>query len=144
VDLAEAMWLHVLQKSKSVDYPTQLPVSSMLTMCFGHSLARDPASFGTEKKYLQWYCPNQKVPFATKGGQEKLMYILFEMELSMTQLAGQREEAQKLLLMDEVAGPHHAVKIYCTDSVEHSTLKRVSCAGCRECCLSGSCGQASA
>ena len=120
VDLAEAMWLHVLQKSRSVDFPTKLPVSSELTMCFGHSLAQDPASFGTEKKYLQWYCPNQQVAFATRNGSEELMYIVFEMELSVTQVAGQREEQQKLLLMHEVAGPHHTVKIYCTGSVENS------------------------
>ena len=44
--------------------------------------------------------PNQKVAFATKGGREVLNYVVFEMELSMTQHAGQPEEQQKLLLME--------------------------------------------
>jgi len=47
VDLAEAMWLHVLQQSKIVEYQTKLPVTSILTMCFGDliTMREQSASF---------------------------------------------------------------------------------------------------
>ena len=68
VDLAECMWLHTLQKSKIVDYPTELPATSIWTMCFGRSIdAREQAvGFVAEgATHLQWYSSSQQVPVAT-------------------------------------------------------------------------------
>jgi len=124
VDLAEAMWLHALQRGRAVEYPTELPASPVLTMCFGQPLAaRDQAAtFGAEgATHLQWYCPGQQVPVAQADGREVLQYVVFEMELAMRQLAGQREEPHKVLLMDEVAGLHYLVKAYYADSVASTT-----------------------
>jgi hypothetical protein len=71
VDLAECMWLHTLQKSKIVDYPTELLATSILTMCFGRSIAarEQAAGFGANgATHLQWYSSSQQVPVATPDG----------------------------------------------------------------------------
>ena len=43
--------------------------------------------------------------------------MVFEMELAMRQMAGKRDEQQKVLLMDEVTGLHYVVKTYHNESV---------------------------
>jgi len=94
VDLAECMWLHTLQKSKIVDYPTELLATSILTMCFGRSIAarEQAAGFGANgATHLQWYSSSQQVPVATPDGWEVLNYVVFEMELAMRQMAGKRD-----------------------------------------------------
>ena len=130
VDLAEAMWLHALQRGKAVEYPTELPASPVLTMCFGQPLAarEQAAAFGAEgATHLQWYCPGQQVPVAQADGRELLQYVVFEMELAMRQMAGQREEPHKVLLMDEVAGLHYLVKAYYAESVAFSSTEGLVC-----------------
>ena len=120
VDLAEAMWLHTLQKSKVVDFPTELPVTSMLAMCLGPSVAAGAAGFGSDvATHLQWYCPRKQVQVATPDGREVLNYVVFEMELAPRQTAGLREEPEKVLFMDEVAGMHHLVKVYYAEKVTY-------------------------
>jgi len=121
VDLAQTMLLHALQQSKIVEHPTNLPSTSFLTMCFGDSInaRQQSASFAVAgNKHLQWYSPSQKVPVVTSDGREVLNFIVFEMELCMKQCAGQREEEQKVLLMDEVAGLHYVIKAYYCENVE--------------------------
>jgi len=115
------MLLHALQQSKIVEHPTNLPSTSFLTMCFGDSInaRQQSASFAAAgNKHLQWYSPSQKVPVVTSDGREVLNFIVFEMELCMKQCAGQREEEQKVLLMDEVAGLHYVIKAYYCEKVE--------------------------
>lgn len=130
VDLAEGMWLHALQRGKIVDYPTELPATSMLTMCFGQPIGASEQAAGAGAEgatHLQWYCPGQQVPVATPDGREVLQYVVFEMQLAMRQMAGQREEAQKVLLMDEVAGLHYLVKVYYAESVVFSRADGLLC-----------------
>jgi hypothetical protein len=63
VDFAEAMWLNMLHKSRSVDAPTSLPKTCMLTMCYGksifscNSLETTPGMNEQDHlvQYLQWY-----------------------------------------------------------------------------------------
>lgn len=124
VDLAEAMWLHALQRSKTVDYPTELPTTSVLTMCLGQPIGAREQAGGAA--YLQWF-KDERVPVAMPDGREALQYVVFEMQLAMRQTAGQREEAQKVLLMDEVAGLHYVVKVFYAESVVYSPTEGLLC-----------------
>ena len=60
------------------------------------------------------------MPVVTPDGREVLNYIVFKMELCMKQWAAHCEEAQKVLLMDEVACLHYVVKAYYCENVELS------------------------
>jgi hypothetical protein len=99
-------------------------------MCFGQPIAarEQAAAFGAEgATHLQWYCPSQQVPVAQPDGRELLHYVVFELELAMRQMAGQREEPHKVLLMDEVAGLHYLVKTYYAESVVYSHTEGLVC-----------------
>jgi len=130
VDVAEALWLGALQKNRNADSP-ELPCSSALTMCFGAPLGAG-ALLGEDEppaplSRLQWYAPSCKVPMATEDGREVLKHVVFEMELEMQTVAGQREVPQKTLLMDSVAGPHYVVKILLAEAVEYDPLVGLRC-----------------
>jgi hypothetical protein len=99
-------------------------------MCFGQPIAaqEQAAAFGAEgATHLQWYCPSQQVPVAQADGRELLQFVVFEMELAMRQMAGQREEPHKVLLMDEVAGLHYLVKAYYAEGVSVSSTEGLVC-----------------
>jgi len=134
VDMAEAFWLNLLHKSKDVDYPTSLPKSSMLTMCFGKAIADNSKQneylFAEESKsmqHLQWYNPSQLLQVATADGREVRCHVVYEMELNMKQSAGQRDVGNKLLFMDEVSGFHYVVKVYHAESVVYTEENGLTC-----------------
>lgn len=117
VDVAEALWLPLLHKSRNADSQA-LPATSMLTMCFGQALqdpGRAPADEGL--RFLQWYSPSCKVPMATEDGREVSQFIVFEMELDTKNVDGLRELPHKTFLMDGVEGRHYAVKMFRTEGV---------------------------
>ena len=129
VDLPAAMLLPLLQKSRVEDSPTALPKNACLTMCFGQGIA-DRLYDGAaqeELSCLQWYAPGQLVPVAAADGGEVLCHVVYEMELGLKQLAGQRDVPNKLLLMDEVSGFHHLIKVFYAKSVVYSESSGLEC-----------------
>jgi hypothetical protein len=126
VDVAEALWLGTLQKSRNADCP-ELPVTSVLTMCFGQALADSARPAGESLRHLQWYSPSCKVPLATEDGHEVSRHVVFEMELSAKSVDGQRELAQKTFLMDGVAGAHYTVKMFLAGSVQFQPHAGLAC-----------------
>jgi len=129
VDLPAAMLFHVLQKSRVEESPTSLPKNACLTMCFGRGIA-DRVWDGSEPEplsCLQWYAPNQLVPVAAPDGGEILCHVVYEMELGLKQLAGQRDVQSKLLLMDEVSGFHHLLKVFYAKSVLYNETSGLEC-----------------
>jgi hypothetical protein len=127
VDLPAAMLLPLLQKSRVEESPTALPKNACLTMCFGQGIADriydDRICDGgaqEELSCLQWYAPGQLVPVAAADGGEVLCHVVYEMELGLKQLAGQRDVPNKLLLMDEASGFHHLIKVFYAKSVVYS------------------------
>lgn len=129
VDVAEALWLPLLHKSRNADSQA-LPATSMLTMCFGQALqdpGRAPASEGL--RFLQWYSPSCKVPMATEDGREVSQYIVFEMELDTKNVDGLRELPHKTFLMDGVEGTHYAVKMFRTEGVHFQQDVGLVCTG---------------
>jgi hypothetical protein len=141
VDVAEALWLGTLQKSRNADCP-ELPVTSVLTMCFGQALADSARPAGESGgsggsggsvdsmqslRHLQWYSPSCKVPLATEDGHEVSRHVVFEMELSAKSVYGQRELAQKTFLMDGVAGAHYTVKMFLAGSVQFQPHAGLAC-----------------
>ena len=143
VDMAEAFWINLLHKSKDVDFPTSLPKSSMLTMCFGKPIAdssrdshressrkEDEYMFAQESKcmqYLQWYSPSQLLQVATADGREVRCNVVYEMQLDMKQCDGQRDVNNKLLFMDEVSGFHYVVKVYHAETVVYTEENGLTC-----------------
>jgi hypothetical protein len=134
VDMAEALWLKLLEKTRVVDSPTTLPKTTMLTMCFGKPIAE---SCGSLQEYtfsqqntmpcLQWYSPSQLVQVATADDREVRCHVVFEMHLDMKQSAGQRDVNSKVLFMDEVAGFHYVVKVFHAEAVVYTEETGLIC-----------------
>lgn len=138
VDMAEAMWFNVLHKSRVIDCPTTLPKTSMLTMCFGTSIAERcignssqtynfPPAEENGMSCLQWFSPSQLVQVATADGGEVRCHVIFEIQLDMKQSAGQRDVQSKVLFMDEVSGFHYVVKVFHAKNVVYSEEHGLSC-----------------
>ena len=132
VDMAEALWLNLLQKTRVIDCPTTLPKTSMLTMCFGKPICETSSSLESNEgqhtlAYLQWYSPSQLVQIATANGTEMRCNVVFEMQLDMKQNIGQRDVSNKLLFMDEVAGFHYVVKVFHAETVVYTEENGLNC-----------------
>jgi hypothetical protein len=136
VDMAEALWLNLLHKTRVVDCPTTLPKTSMLTMCFGKPIAESCSSaelnpFTPQAQHtlpcLQWYSPSQLVQIATADGREIRCNVVFEMHLDMKQNTGQRDVSNKFLFMDEVDGFHYVVKVFHAESVLYTEENGLNC-----------------
>jgi hypothetical protein len=134
VDMAEALWLKLLEKTRVVDSPTSLPKTSMLTMCFGKPIAESCCSMQqytfaqhNTMPCLQWYSPSQLVQVATADEREVRCHVVFEMLLDMKQSAGQRDVNSKVLFMDEVAGFHYVVKVFHAESVVYTEENGLNC-----------------
>jgi len=125
IDVAEALWLGALQKSRNADSP-ELPCTNGLVMCFGQPMTAEDAG-ATPLSHLQWYAPSCKVPMATEDGRELLKHVVFEMEPELRTVTGQREVPQKTVLMDSVAGPHYVIKIFVAEGVEFDPLVGLRC-----------------
>jgi len=85
----------------------------MLTMCFGHSLAQDQVSFGTEKKHLQWYsCAEPEGGVRDQGWARGAQLCSLrdgaEHDAACGAARGAAEATAHGVHMDEVADPHHA------------------------------------
>lgn len=130
VDMQEALLLSMLGKCKAVECPSSLPKTSMLTMCFGKSIAdnQDKLFAAAEANHvLQWYAPSTFVQVATADNREIRCNVVFEMELSMKQNAGQRDVQRKVQLMDEVSGFHHVIKVFHASNVMFSEETGLTC-----------------
>ena len=129
VDLPAAMLFHVLQKSRVEDSPTSLPKNACLTMCFGRGISERVWDGHEADPFccVQWFAPNQLVPVAAPDGSEILCHVVYELELGLKQLAGQRDVQSKLLLMDEVSGFHHLLKVFYAKSVQYSETTGLEC-----------------
>jgi hypothetical protein len=134
VDMAEALWLNLLHKTRVVDSPSTLPKTSMLTMCFGKPIAESCCSlqaytFSQQSLMpcLQWYAPSQLVQVATADNREVRCHVVFEMHLDMKQSSGQRDVSSKVLFMDEAAGFHYVVKVFHAETVAYTEENGLSC-----------------
>lgn len=130
VQMPEAFLFNVLQRCKAVECPTTLPKTSMLTMCFGKPIGDSPDKMFPEQECnsrLQWYSPSTFVQVATADSREVRRNIVFEMDMNMRQSAGQREVANKVLLMDEVAGFHYVIKVFHSASVVYTEENGLEC-----------------
>lgn len=129
VDLPAAMLFQVLQKSRVEVSPTSLPKNGCLTMCFGRGITNKVWDGSDPKQLscLQWYAPNLLVPVASPDGDEILCHVVYEMDLGLKQLAGQRDVQSKLLLMDEVSGFHHLIKVFYAGKVIYDETSGLEC-----------------
>ena len=126
VDVAEALWLSTLQKSRNASC-LDLPSTSLLCMCIGAGINEDGAAGQNAQQHVLWFSPSIKVPMATVDGQDVPKHIVFEMSLAMKNVSGQREVSQKTFLMDGVEGLHYVVKIFHVDSVELQEAGGLTC-----------------
>ena len=126
IDTAEALWLNTLQKMRVLD-STELPKSSLLTMCMGSTLADAVDRRSEVLDHIQWYAPSCKVPVATEDGREVHRHVVFEMLLEQRNVEGLREVGQRAFLMDEVAGPHYVIKIYHAEGVQYDPCYGLLC-----------------
>jgi hypothetical protein len=129
VDFQKTMLFNVLHSSRNEESSISLPKNECLTMCFGRGIQQKHWDGDEEQpfSFLQWYAPNVLVPVVEKDGNEVLCHVVYEMEVSLVQLAGQREEKNKLLFMDEVGGFHHLVKVFYSKKVSYKECTGLEC-----------------
>ena len=102
----------------------------MLWVCFGKPITDNKDKlFGSPEQpvCLQWYSPATFVQVATADNREIRCHVVFEMELTMKQNAGQRDVDNKVLLMDEVSGFHHLILVFHTPHVSFSEENGLQC-----------------